>query len=235
MCPHIASVSRLGSTRLRSALKRSTHWALGALLFTACKTTPLDVVYTVDVAPIVDAGSDAPHDAAPQPDASAGGAGGSAGAAGVAGQCSVVGPGRYVLQARESGLCLGQAGPTTVFGSPAFLLDFAADCQLEARTWQLTDTAVANVFTFQNSLPPYYFLDVETAGIRDGTPVITFAANNIDNQRFEVRPRDASGVELRPQHHPQSCVGVSGASAQIATCDPADPTQVWSLQRADCL
>jgi len=219
MCPHIA-------------------WLLGALaLLTACKTTPLEVVYAAGV---VDAGA-----GASQVDAAAGGtAGGGAANGGAenggamtadAGPCSVVGPGLYVLRSRANGLCLGQGAPTTVFGSPGYLLDFAADCRLPARSWQLAATATPNVFTLQNLSPPGYVLDVQMAGIFDGTPVITFGATGFDNQRFEVRARDTFASELRPAHHPQSCVSASVDRGQITTCDPTDSTQAWLLQRSDCL
>lgn len=151
-----------------------------------------------------------------------------------AGPCSIVGPGRYVLRSRANGLCLGQGAPTTVFGNPGFLLDFAADCRQQARSWQLVATAVPNVFSLQNLLSGFV-LDVQMAATRDGTPVITFGENGFDNQRFEVRARDAFASELRPQHHPQSCVAAAAVGAQIATCDPADSTQAWLLQRSECL
>ncbi|HEY0464104.1 MAG TPA: RICIN domain-containing protein [Polyangiaceae bacterium] len=226
MCSHNASVLSL---------------RLGALaLLTACNTTPLDVVYAVDSAAVADAGPDAanPPDAAP--DAAAGGAGGAggAGAGGApadAGPCSMAGPGRYVLRSRANGLCLGQGAPTSVFGNPGFLLDFAADCRLEARSWQLVATATPNVFTLQNQSPPRFVLDVQMAGTRDGTPVITYGVTGFDNQRFKVRARDTFASELRPQHRPQSCVSASANSAEIAACDPTDSTQAWLLQRSDCL
>jgi len=83
--------------------------------------------------------------------------------------------------------------------------------------------------------PPRYVLDVQMAAIRDGTPVITFGENGFDNQRFEVRARDAFASELRPQHHPQSCVGAAATGAQITTCDPTDSTQEWLLLQSACL
>lgn len=206
---------------------------LGALaLLGGCKSTPLDVVYAADV---VDAGSDA--------DAAGAGAGGGAGASGGAGAggapadagpCSMVGPGRYVLRSRANGLCLGQGAPTTVFGNPGFLLDFAADCRLPARSWQLSATATPNVFSIQN-LSSGFVLDVQMAAIRDGTPVITYGENGFDNQRFEVRSRDTFASELRPQHHPQSCVSAAPDGAEITACEPTDSTQAWLLQRSDCL
>jgi hypothetical protein len=151
-----------------------------------------------------------------------------------AGPCSEVGAGRYVLRSRANGLCLGQGAPTMVFGNPGFLLDFAADCRELARSWQFSATAVPNVFSIQNLLSGYV-LDVQMAAIRDGTPVITYGETGFDNQRFEVRARDTFASELRPQHHPQSCVSASPGSAQIATCDSTDSTQAWLLQRSDCL
>jgi len=103
-------------------------------------------------------------------------------------------------------------------------------------------TSIPNVFTFQNQQvqnqqlsPTLYVLDVQMAAIRDGTPVITFGENGYDNQRFEVRARDAFASELRPQHHPQSCVGASATGAQITTCDPNDSSQEWILQLSACL
>ncbi len=146
----------------------------------------------------------------------------------------MVGAGRYVLRSRANGLCLGQGAPTTVFGNPAFLLDFAADCRLPARSWQLTATATPNVFSIQNLLSGFV-LDVQMAAIRDGTPVITFGENGLENQRFEVRARDTFASELRPQHHVQSCVSATPDSAQITSCEPTDSTQAWLLQRSDCL
>src|SRR6188768_414538 len=102
MCPHNAA------TRIRV---RAPHRAFAALasvgvvfalaFITACKTTPLDVVYAVDVAGVGDAGAgavvDVPSGAgaggAPAGGASSGGTGGTD-----AGACSVVGAGRYVLR-----------------------------------------------------------------------------------------------------------------------------------------
>jgi hypothetical protein len=78
-------------------------------------------------------------------------------------------------------------------------------------------------------------LDVQMAATRDGTPVITWMETGYDNQRFEVRARNMFASELRPQHHPQSCVTATATSAQIASCDPTDPSQAWLLQRSDCL
>jgi len=224
---------------------------LGALaLSTACTTTPLDVVYAADVA---DAAGGAPEAAAggggaagdvataagaTAAGAAAGGAaaGGAAagGAAADAGPCSIVGAGSYVLRSRANGLCLGQGAPTLVFGSPGFLLDFAADCRLPARSWQLTATATPNVFSIQNLLSGFV-LDVQMAATRDGTPVITYSATGFDNQRFEVRARDTFASELRPQHHVQSCLSATADSAQITTCEPTDSSQAWLLQRSDCL
>ena len=203
----------------------------------ACTSTPLDVVYAASsagagagagagaAAGAVDAGADAAAEAGT-------GAGGAATAD--AGPCSVVGPGRYVLRSRANGLCLGQGAPTTVFGNPGYLLDFAADCRLQARSWQLVSTTTPNVFSFQNLLSGFV-LDVQMAATRDGTPVITYGETGFDNQRFEVRARDTFASELRPQHHPQSCVSATAESAQITTCEPTDSTQAWLLQRSDCL
>ena len=84
--------------------------------------------------------------------------------------------------------------------------------------------------------PPGYVLDVLMALTRDGTPVLTYGVTGFDNQHFEVRARDAFASELRPQHHPQSCLSATATSAQITTCDPADSSQDWLLQRSsDCL
>lgn|GEM_PF-1174059 len=240
MCPHITYVSlrRLGSIAGLAS----------CALLQACGTTPLDVVYSVDVAAVADAGADAPSDAAAGTGgvaggSSTGGSGGAGGAASVdAGRCFVVAPGRYVLRLRASSLCLGQGAPTSVFGNPGFLLNLDTDCRDDARTWQLVATSIPNVFTFQNQQvqnqqlsPTLYVLDVQMAAIRDGTPVITFGENGYDNQRFEVRARDAFASELRPQHHPQSCVGASATGAQITTCDPNDSSQEWILQLSACL
>lgn len=211
--------------------------ALALLGLSGCKTTPLDVVYAVDA---VDG---AAGDAAAGGGGAGAGVGGSAGAgAGAAGNpaidagtCSMVGPGLYVLRSKESGLCLGQGAPTTVFGNPGYVLDFSFDCRRPDRSWQLSATATPNVFSLQNLAPPGFVLDVKMAAIADGTPVITFGENGFDNQRFEVRARGTYTSELRPQHHPQSCVSASGESAQITACDTADPTQAWQLQRSDCL
>jgi hypothetical protein len=212
-------------------------------LSSACKSTPLDVVYSADV---TDAGG-----AATIPGAGAGGVGvgagagagaggaGNAGAAADAGPCSKVGPGSYVLRSQANGLCLGQGAPTTVFGNPGFLLNFSADCRRSERTWQLRSTPTPNVFSIQNlSSPvsvPAFVLDVQMAGTRDGTPVITYGDTGFDNQRFEVRARDAFTSELRPQHHPQSCVSAAAGSAEIAPCTEADSRQAWQLQQSDCL
>jgi hypothetical protein len=210
----------------------------GSALLYACKTTPLDVVYEVDAPAVADGGTNGAAGANGAAGSSSGGSGGVGGAAPVdPGHCSVVGPGRYVLRLRASGLCLGQGAPTTVFGNPGFLLNFDSDCGADARSWQLVATPIPNVFTFQNQQlpPPRYVLDVQMAAIRDGTPVITFGENGFDNQRFEVRARDAFASELRPQHHPQSCVGAAATGAQITTCDPTDSTQEWLLLQSACL
>ncbi len=146
----------------------------------------------------------------------------------------MVGAGRYVLRSRLSGLCLGESAPTMVFGNPGFLLDFSQDCLVPARTWQLSASTTPNVFSIQN-VSSGFVLDVQMAAIRDGTPVITYSENTgLDNQRFEVRARDAFASELRPQHHEQSCVSASPDSAQITSCEPTDSTQEWLLQRRDC-
>lgn len=105
---------------------------------------------------------------------------------------------------------------------------------MPARSWQLSTTAVPNVFSIQNVLSGFV-LDVKMAAIADGTAVITYGENGYDNQRFEVRARSMFTSELRPQHHPQSCVSATVDSAQITACDPADPNQVWQLLRSDCL
>jgi len=205
----------------------------------ACRSTSLDVVYSAEVA-------DAVGGAAGGAGAGGAGAGGaSAGAAGAdAGLCTTVGPGVYVLRSKDNGLCLGQGAPTTIFGNPdypGFLLDFSADCRRDARTWQLRSTLIPNVFSIQNMASPVsasgtaFMLDVQMAAIRDGTPVITYGDTGFDNQRFEVRARDAFASELRPQHRPQSCVSATAGSAEIRTCAEADSTQAWLLQRSNCL
>ncbi|HYP77956.1 MAG TPA: RICIN domain-containing protein [Polyangiaceae bacterium] len=220
-------------------------WLLGALalLSSACKTTPLDVVYSLDGEAMADAGPDADADATAGGGsaASGGAAGGGAAGGGAAGNgsveagpCAFVGVGRYALRSPATGRCLGQGAPTTVFGSPGFLLDFSTECRLLTHTWQLTAGATPNVFSILN-LSSGYALDVQMAAIWDGTPVITFGDTGFDNQRFEVRARDAYASELRPQHHPQSCVSAAANSAQIKACDPTDSTQAWFLQRSDCL
>ena len=236
MSPHIAATVSSVSSGAPSTLAALAALAVFAL--SSCKTTPLDVVYGVDVANVADAGADAGADldagAAATGGASGGGGAGGAGGAEASPPCSIVGPGKYVLRSRANGLCLGQGAPTTVFGNPGFLLDFAADCRLPARTWQLVATVVPNVFSLQNSSSGFV-LDVQMAATRDGTPVITYGETGFDNQRFEVRARDMFASELRAQHHPQSCVAATVTSAQIATCDPTDTTQSWLLQRSDCL
>jgi hypothetical protein len=209
---------------------------LGALaLLGACKSTPLDVVYADSAEVAGDAGAAGAGVGGGGGGSGAGTSGaGSGGAPADAGPCSMVGAGRYVLRSRANGLCLGQGAPTTVFGNPGFLLDFAADCRLPARSWQLSATATPSVFTMQN-LSSGFVLDVQMAGIRDGTPVITYGETGFDNQRFEVRARDAFASELRPQHYPQSCVSASPDGAEITPCEPTDSTQAWLLQRSDCL
>src|SRR3954470_3463347 len=121
---------------------------LGALaLLTACKTTPLDVVYATDVGAVADAGAGAEAGAGAGGSAGSGGARSGGASAGAAGHCSTS---SYVLRLRLSGLCLGQGAPTTVFGNPGFLLDFSEDCRGLERAWLLVPTAVPNVFSFQN-------------------------------------------------------------------------------------
>jgi hypothetical protein len=212
---------------------------LGAVaLLVACKSTPLDVVYAADVA---QAGSDASGAGGGAGGGAGAGAGGVAGTSGAgaggaapdAGPCSMVGPGQYVLRSRANGLCLGQGAPTAVFGNPAFLLEFSADCRSPARSWQLAATSTPNVFSIRN-LSSGYVLDVQMAAIREGTPVITFGETGFDNQRFEVRSRDTFASELRPQHYPPSCVTAAPDGAEITSCQPAD-SQAWLLQRSDCL
>jgi ricin-type beta-trefoil lectin protein len=213
---------------------------LACALLGACRSTPLDVVYAADDA---DASGGALAGGAGTAGAGAGAGSGSAGSAGAGGgaagaggttPCSVVGAGSYVLRSQANGLCLGQGAPTTVFGNPAFLLDFAADCRHPARSWQLSPTTTPSVFSLQNQLSGFV-LDVQMAGTRDGTPVLTYGETGLNNQRFEVRARNAFASELRPQHHAQSCVSAAFDSAQIASCEAADPTQAWLLQRSDCL
>ena len=225
MCPHIACL-------------------LGAFaLLTACKSTPLELVYAADVKGGGGGSTGGASGGAAAGAAGNTGIGGGAGMAGGgaggttpdAGPCSMVGAGIYVLRSKFNGLCLGQGAPTTVFGSPGFLLEFATDCRRPERSWQLVPTATPNVFSIKN-LSSGFALDVYMATIRDGTPVITFSETGFDNQRFEVRARDEYSSELRPQHHPQSCVGATAAdSAQITTCEPTDSTQAWQLQQSDCL
>src|SRR6478609_3427962 len=234
MCPHIASVSFRSSSSSRIRASRLGFLAfvsLGSLsLLGACNTTPLDVVYAVDVAPIADADAGGATDAVGGGGSSSGGSGGMP----AVDPCLVVGPGRYTLRSQANLLCLGQGAPTSVFGNPGFLLDFNTDCQAAARTWELAATTIPNVFSLRNGSPPGFVMDVKQAQIADTTPVITFGENGYDNQRFEVRARNAFTSELRPQHHPQSCVAVAGTSAQIKTCDPNDSSQAWQLQRSDC-
>jgi len=209
---------------------------LGALaLLTACKTTPLDVVYATDVGAVADAGAGAEAGGAGSGGAGSGGAGSGGAPAGVAGHCSTDGLGSYWLRSRPSAQCLGQGAATTVVGTPAFLLDLAVDCRGLEHAWQLVPTAAPNVFTLQNMSPPGFVLDVQMAMTRDGTPVLTYGVTGFDNQHFEVRARDTFASELRPQHHPQSCVSATATSAQIDTCDPTDSSQEWLLQRSDCL
>ncbi len=230
---------------LHTAARTARVALFAAPLLAACKTTPLDVVYAVDTSSVADAaaGADAMGDAAAGAPAGGAAGGAAAGAGGAGGSeadpCSTVGAGRYVLRSQINGLCLGQGAPTTVFGNPGFLLNFAADCRLPARSWQLSATTTPNVFSLQN-LSSGFVLDVQMAATRDGTPVITYGETGYDNQRFEVRARDTFASELRPLHHPQSCVSaiagsVAVSSAQIAACDPNDSTQAWLLQRSDCL
>ena len=217
MCPHIACL-------------------LGTLaLLTACKSTPLDLVYAADVADAATA-VDAAADAAVGTGGGAGMAGaGMGGTTGGAGPCSMLGAATYVLRSQANGLCLGQGAPTTVFGAPAFSLEFALDCEQPERTWLLSATATPNVFSIKNLLSGFA-LDVQMAAIRDGTPLITFGETGFDNQSFEVRARDRFASELRPQHHPQSCVSATAAGAQIITCEPTDSSQAWLLQQqSTCL
>lgn len=233
MCSHSESASSSPLARFGAVAS-----VAGSALLLGCGTTPLDVVYVMASV----AGAGTPSEGAAGASGAAGGAsGGSGGSGGSAGtdarHCSEVGPGLYVLRLRASGLCLGQGAPTTVFGNPGFSLSLDQGCRDDARTWQLVATAIPNVFTFQNQQlpPPRYVLDVQMAAIRDGTPVIIFGENGFDNQRFEVRARDAFASELRPQHRPQSCVGAAATGAQITTCDPTDPTQEWILTQSACL
>ena len=222
---------------------RITYMLFALALTGACRSTPLDLVYAADV---IDAAAGATVGGAGAGGAGAGGAGGGGGGGSAAegGTCSMVGPGRYVLRSQANGLCLGQGAPTTVFGNPdypGFLLDFSADCLQPERTWQLLPTPTPNVFSIQNVSPSgsvpvsYFVLDVQMAGTRDGTPVITYGDTGFDNQRFEVRARDTFVSELRPQHHPQSCVRAASGSAEITTCAEADSSQAWLLQRRNCL
>ena len=227
----------LNASGICRRLNGPSSWALLACLLFSCRSTPLDVVYAVDISAVGDAAAGASTDGGADPPAGgASASGGGGGSAGVdASMCSMVEAGRYALRSQANGLCLGQGAPTTVFTNPAFQLDFSTECRQPARSWLLTAAATPHVFAIQNALPPGFVLDVKMAGIADGTPVITYGENGFDNQRFEVRARDAFVSELRPQHHPQSCVAAVGTSAQITTCDPADPAQAWLLQRTDCL
>ena len=210
---------------------------LGALaLLTACKTTPLDVVYATDVGAVADAGAGAEGGAAPGGGAGGGGGTASGGApAGTGGNCSTAGAPSYWLRSRPSAQCLGQGAVTSVFGNPAYLLDFSTGCRGPEYAWALLPTVVPNVFSLQNLAAPGFVMDVQMALTRDGTPVLTYEITGFDNQHFEVRARDTFASELRPQHHPQSCVSATAVSAQIETCDPTDSSQEWLLQRSDCL
>lgn len=148
--------------------------------------------------------------------------------------CSALAEARYALRSRSNGLCLGQGAATTVLGTRGFLTDFATDCRLPAQSWDLVATDVAGVFSIRSVLSGYV-LDVRTGDTADGTPVITYPSSSRDNQRFEVRARDAYGYELRPRHAVDSCVTASVSSAEIDACQPSLPVQEWLLQRSDCL
>ncbi len=192
---------------------------LASLSAAACGTTPLSAV--------IAEGSHSP-DAGDAGDADTSDSGGDAES------CSALAEGRYALRSRSNGLCLGQGAATTVLGTRGFLTAFAADCRLPAQSWDLVATDVAGVFSIRSVLSSYV-LDVRTGDTADGTPVITYPSSSRDNQRFDVRARDAYGYELRPRHAPDSCVTASASSAEIDACQPSLLVQEWLLQRSDCL
>lgn len=147
--------------------------------------------------------------------------------------CFVPAAGRFALKSAVDGQCLGVGLPTTVLGSPAFETTLTTDCSLPAQAWDLTALGGA-VYSFKN-VGSTDNLDVKTAAVQDGTPVIVYAATGLPNQSFEVRARGGSSYELRPQHVTTSCVGAVSGSAQIAACVETELAQSWQLEQSDCL
>ena len=181
----------------------------GALL-ASCSTTPLDAVIAQD--------SGAP----------------SGGSAPDLGSCLVPVPGRFVLKSAVNGLCLGSGDPFVVFGTPGFTTRFDADCSVPAQQWDLSLVGSPGVFSLRNDNSAD-FMDVRMAGVQNGTPVIIYPPNGLDNQSFQILPRSATTYELRPQHVPASCVFGTAAGAAISTCVAGDVSQAWQFERTDCL
>jgi hypothetical protein len=144
--------------------------------------------------------------------------------------CNQISAGRFILSL-EMG-CLRRGEATTVYGEPGFLTELSADCVSVRAQWDVTP-ALAGTFTVRN-VDNQLSLDVRAASDLPGTPVIVFAPNTLDNQRFWFRPRADATLELAPRHAPTLCVSARAGSVSMQTCEADEPAQAFLPTRVGC-
>jgi hypothetical protein len=198
-------VGSAGSVQKPASLKTSLGGVIALCWSLGCGTTPLDAVVSET---------------------------GAEGAAAADPSCSEPGAGRFNLRAVQTSLCLSMGAPTLVFGDPAFMTEMLKDCASLLAQWDLTPS-FGDTYTLRN-VESQLSLDVRTGADTPGTPLILFAPNTLDNQRFELRPRAKNDYELSPRNAPTLCAQPAAGGVQIWPCQASNLGQSFQLDLLSC-
>lgn len=214
----------------------ATAW-MGCASFVACHGTELDVIEARGPGEVTrGASGDAGATNGDAGGAGVGGAPGDAEAAAWPPPCpaaiGLVVAGTYYVQRATHERCLTAGAAGTLENAPMFELDVTTCAGSRAQTWRLT-AQTSPSFTV-NSVTSGFNLDIRFGGANSGTPALLFSPHQLDNQRFQFRPRRDRVFEVAPVHAPLQCLTDLGAEAQIWPCDPTDPRQDWQLLATTC-
>lgn len=139
---------------------------------------------------------------------------------------------RYRLRLRSNGNCLGAGAATMSEGKNALSTVVAADCGNDP-LWQLI--AVSGGFFEVRNVTLGLSLESFNGIASLGTDIVMMLPENEPAQQFGLLPMGGPYYEFSLRAYPSRCMTQSfTGKAELADCDPSDPTQHWEMEDFSC-
>ena len=208
----------------------------------ACTVTPIDAVTELDGtgstsgsgSSASNTGSDAGGGTAtPTPDA-------------VCPAGNVPDPGEYAIVSGATGACLSAGGVTDIQGAfsanaTGYEVVLDTNCNAaEEQRWEVgypEFDSLDRVWHVQVlNLALELNLDIEAAGVYDGTRAVLYNPHGMENQRFQFIASGTDQYMISPRHVDNACLqAMADGSVEMYGCNRLQPAQQWQLASVDCV